>query len=223
MLQGLGGCSVLAFSAATGIALRALGRGTLHAAVVHGPGRRLPTPPVPVIRLHLARWQVGLATPRKLQTHRSRPCVTAAYGSSSAKAPPPASRRLTARSLARGSPDRTGPSVNGTHRSRADRRDPPAARRSRPKARPARSICTSKRWKHTPSRSGSTNVGPGTQRSALSARFSPAKALSTACHSSAATSSPAAARLSRPRTRREARQRVEHVPVPRAPSPRSIA
>jgi transcriptional regulator with XRE-family HTH domain len=61
MLEGLGSSSLLALSAATGTGLDALGRGGVHAAVVHGPGDRLPVPPVAVIRLHLARWQVGLA------------------------------------------------------------------------------------------------------------------------------------------------------------------
>jgi DNA-binding XRE family transcriptional regulator len=61
MLEGLGPSSLLALSAPTGTGLAALERGGIHAAVVHGPTDRLPAPPVPVIRLHLARWQVGLA------------------------------------------------------------------------------------------------------------------------------------------------------------------
>ncbi len=61
MLEGLGPSSLLALSAATGTGLRSLERGGIHAAVVHGPRDRLPASPVPVIRLHLARWQVGLA------------------------------------------------------------------------------------------------------------------------------------------------------------------
>lgn len=61
MLEGLGSSSLLAVSAATGTGLKALDRGGVHAAVVHGPRDGLPTPPVAVIRLHLARWQVGLA------------------------------------------------------------------------------------------------------------------------------------------------------------------
>jgi transcriptional regulator with XRE-family HTH domain len=63
-LQALGPSGLLALSASTGSALAALARGTLHGCVVHGPERALPRPPLPVIRLHLARWQVGLATPR---------------------------------------------------------------------------------------------------------------------------------------------------------------
>lgn len=61
MLEGLGPSSLLALSAATGIGLGALDRGAVHAAVVHGPRDGLPVPPVAVMRLHLARWQVGLA------------------------------------------------------------------------------------------------------------------------------------------------------------------
>jgi DNA-binding XRE family transcriptional regulator len=61
MLDGLGQRSLLAISAATGTALRALSRGTVHAAVVHGVHPGLSKPPVPVVRWHLACWQVGLA------------------------------------------------------------------------------------------------------------------------------------------------------------------
>lgn len=63
MLRGLGPRSLLSVSAATGTALGALERDCIHAAVVHGPDARLPEPPVPVIRVHLARWLVGLAVP----------------------------------------------------------------------------------------------------------------------------------------------------------------
>jgi DNA-binding XRE family transcriptional regulator len=66
MLRGLGPQSLLAISTATGTALRALKAGRVHAAVVHGPEGELPEPPVPVIRLHLARWQVGLAVSPRL-------------------------------------------------------------------------------------------------------------------------------------------------------------
>jgi DNA-binding XRE family transcriptional regulator len=70
MLEGLGSASLLTLSAATGTGLRALARGGIHAAVVHGPRDRLPAPPVAVNRLHLARWQVGLAVARAVR-HRS--------------------------------------------------------------------------------------------------------------------------------------------------------
>jgi len=69
MLEGLGPNSLLAISAPTGTALRALARGGVHAAVVHGLPSELPEPPVPVIRVHLARWQVGLALAPNLRGH----------------------------------------------------------------------------------------------------------------------------------------------------------
>ncbi len=69
MLAGLGSHSLLAASAPTGTALRALSAERIHAAVVHGPPAGLPEPPVPVVRSHLARWQVGLAFPAKLSSH----------------------------------------------------------------------------------------------------------------------------------------------------------
>jgi DNA-binding XRE family transcriptional regulator len=61
MLAGLGERSLLAISASTGVALRALERGRVHAAVVHGRRDELPRATIPVGRRHLARWQVGLA------------------------------------------------------------------------------------------------------------------------------------------------------------------
>lgn len=60
MLRGLGARSLMAISAPTGTALAALAGGRLHAAVVHGRRTELPPPPVPVARVHLARWQVGV-------------------------------------------------------------------------------------------------------------------------------------------------------------------
>ena len=64
MLEGLGPRSLLAISAPTDSALRALKRGRVHAAVVHGLTNALPAPPVPVRRWHVARWRVGLAVAR---------------------------------------------------------------------------------------------------------------------------------------------------------------
>jgi transcriptional regulator with XRE-family HTH domain len=61
MLEGLGPRSLFAISAPTDSALRALQRGRVHAAVVHGLAHGLPAPPVPVKRWHIARWRVGLA------------------------------------------------------------------------------------------------------------------------------------------------------------------
>jgi DNA-binding XRE family transcriptional regulator len=64
MLEGLGPRSLFAISAPTDSALRALQRGRVHAAVVHGRAHALPAPPVPVKRWHIARWRVGLAIAR---------------------------------------------------------------------------------------------------------------------------------------------------------------
>jgi transcriptional regulator with XRE-family HTH domain len=60
MLQRLGPRSLAAISAPTGTSLRALEQGGVHGAVVHGPPGGLPAPPIPVLRIHFARWQVGL-------------------------------------------------------------------------------------------------------------------------------------------------------------------
>jgi DNA-binding XRE family transcriptional regulator/molybdate-binding protein len=60
LLDGLGARSLIALSAPTGVALRALRRGSIHAAVVHGVARELPPAPVAVVRWHLTSWQVGL-------------------------------------------------------------------------------------------------------------------------------------------------------------------
>lgn len=67
MLDGLGPSSLLALSAATDTGLAALAHGGIHAAVVHGPENALPAPPLPVLRLHLARWQVGIAVASSLK------------------------------------------------------------------------------------------------------------------------------------------------------------
>ena len=67
MLEGLGPSSLAALSAATGTGLAALDGAGVHATVVHGLRDRLPTPPLPVVRLHLARWQVGLGVAPRLR------------------------------------------------------------------------------------------------------------------------------------------------------------
>ncbi|MEA2158251.1 MAG: hypothetical protein QOD66_631 [Solirubrobacteraceae bacterium] len=93
MLDGLGARSLLAISAPTGTALRALKRGGVHAAVVHGIPGELPEPPVPVIRWHLARWQVGLAIAPQVPgdsleavLHRRAPIVQRDAGATSQQA-----------------------------------------------------------------------------------------------------------------------------------------
>jgi transcriptional regulator with XRE-family HTH domain len=67
MLHGLGPRSLLTISAATGVAVRSLWQERLHAAVVHAPEGGFPDAPVRVLRLHLARWQVGIAVAPKLK------------------------------------------------------------------------------------------------------------------------------------------------------------
>jgi hypothetical protein len=52
--------SLLAVSGSTGAAVAALGAGTAHGALVHGPPGGLPAPPRGVRRIHLARWRVGV-------------------------------------------------------------------------------------------------------------------------------------------------------------------
>lgn len=47
--------------ASTGRAIEALASGRVHGVMVHATTGELPTPPAPVRRWHVARWQVGLA------------------------------------------------------------------------------------------------------------------------------------------------------------------
>ncbi|HLY50661.1 MAG TPA: helix-turn-helix domain-containing protein [Solirubrobacteraceae bacterium] len=67
MLHGLGSRSLLALPAATGVALGGLKAGRIHAAVVHGRDGELPVAPLPVVRVHFARWQVGIGHPPGLR------------------------------------------------------------------------------------------------------------------------------------------------------------
>ncbi len=62
LLLPLGPRRLVGFSVSTGEALKALGAGLCHGALVHGPDDTLPVPPVPVRRFQLARWQVGIGT-----------------------------------------------------------------------------------------------------------------------------------------------------------------
>jgi transcriptional regulator with XRE-family HTH domain len=64
LVERTSGQRVIPAHASTARSVEALGSGRVHAAVVHAPAGRLPTPPVPVRRWHLARWQVGLASGR---------------------------------------------------------------------------------------------------------------------------------------------------------------
>jgi molybdate-binding protein len=53
---------VIALSGSTASALEAMADGRAHGALVHGPAGRLPAPPEDSLRLHLARWRVGVAS-----------------------------------------------------------------------------------------------------------------------------------------------------------------
>ena len=59
--------SVLAVSTSSSAAVAALRAGRVHAAVVHGPAGRLPTPPPGAHRFLVTRWQVGLVAPSDLR------------------------------------------------------------------------------------------------------------------------------------------------------------
>jgi transcriptional regulator with XRE-family HTH domain/molybdate-binding protein len=60
MLAGAGEASLLALDATSGVALAALNAGGVHAAVAHGRAGQLQQAQIPALKLHLARWQVGL-------------------------------------------------------------------------------------------------------------------------------------------------------------------
>jgi PBP superfamily domain len=114
MLEGLGPRSLLALSAATGTGLAALARGGVHAAVVHGPRDRLPEPPVTVMRLHLARWRVGLALAGRLR-RRSLEALLAGQAPIAQRDPAAASQQALERAAARAgaAPARPGPLAGG--------------------------------------------------------------------------------------------------------------
>lgn len=61
LLPSNGPRRMIALSGSTATALEAVRGGRAHAALVHGPLRGLPTPQAGVLRLHLARWRVGIA------------------------------------------------------------------------------------------------------------------------------------------------------------------
>jgi len=71
----LGADRMVVLDAPTDTALAALRAGGVHAAVVHGPLGLLPASPPAVTRLHLARWQVGLAAPVALALHSLEACL----------------------------------------------------------------------------------------------------------------------------------------------------
>lgn len=62
MLPSAGPRRVIALSGSTATALEAMNAGRAHAALVHGVAGHLPSPRAGVLRLHLARWRVGVAS-----------------------------------------------------------------------------------------------------------------------------------------------------------------
>jgi DNA-binding XRE family transcriptional regulator len=62
MLPGSGPHRLVALSGSTATALAAMRDGRAHAALVHGPAQGLPSPPAGALRIHLARWRVGVAS-----------------------------------------------------------------------------------------------------------------------------------------------------------------
>lgn len=64
LAPGAGPRRLLAVGGSTAGGLMALSEGRAHAVLVHGPAHALPTPPHDVVRLHLARWRVGVGSSR---------------------------------------------------------------------------------------------------------------------------------------------------------------
>jgi DNA-binding XRE family transcriptional regulator len=62
LLPAAGPRRVIALSGSTGAALAALREGRAHGALVHNRAERLPRRPRGALRLHLARWRVGVAS-----------------------------------------------------------------------------------------------------------------------------------------------------------------
>ena len=66
LLEATSGPRVVPVATSSASAVGVLAGGRSHAVTVHGPAGRLPDPPVPMRRWHVARWQVGLAAPADL-------------------------------------------------------------------------------------------------------------------------------------------------------------
>lgn len=62
MLPSRGPHRLIALSGSTTTALETMREGRAHGAVVHDRAERLPTPPPGTLRMHLARWRVGVAS-----------------------------------------------------------------------------------------------------------------------------------------------------------------
>src|SRR3954470_5421178 len=112
MLPAGGPRRVVALSGSTDGALAAMGAARAHAAVVHGHPERLPEAPPGALRLHLARWRVGLAGSGRGAPSVAELCASGApvvqreAGASSQKA-------LVAAALAQGGELAAGPIAAG--------------------------------------------------------------------------------------------------------------
>jgi DNA-binding XRE family transcriptional regulator len=62
LLPAAGPRHVIALSGSTATALDAMRAGRAHGALVHDRPERMPPPPAGALRLHLARWRVGVAS-----------------------------------------------------------------------------------------------------------------------------------------------------------------
>ena len=112
MLPSAGPRGLIALSGSTRTALEAMRRGQVHGALVHNRRGRLPVPPPGALRLHVARWRVGIANRGRRARSMSEICerrarvVQRETGASSQKA------FLTA-VAAHGGPALDGPIASG--------------------------------------------------------------------------------------------------------------
>ena len=108
MLPDSGPRRVVALSGSTVAALDAMADGRAHGALVHGSAGTLPALPPGVMRLHLARWRVGVASRGRRAPGRSPSSARVACEWSSARTAPPVRRRSQRRWRLRAAP---GPGV----------------------------------------------------------------------------------------------------------------
>ena len=192
MLHGLGPRSLLAISAPTGTALEPLDAGqrarSRRARISSTSCRR---PPVPVVRWHLARWQVGLAIAPNLK-RQSLEALLHGKVPIAQRDPAAASQQAFARAAAKAgfaSPP-PGPRSRRSHRRRTNRRDARLRRAHDRSGRPMPSTFRSSPSRTTPSRSGSPSGGPTIPQRTPSETSWPVLPSRNASPSSAATTSP---------------------------------
>ena len=78
LARGGAGPSVVAIEATTGTALASLKAGAIHAGAVHGRPEDLVNAPAGYIRVHLARWQVGLGVAAQVKLPTLEDCLAEA-------------------------------------------------------------------------------------------------------------------------------------------------